>query len=71
MFEATELNRKNDRSQALFRTLFLVMTLVLIIPVLIILSTLVIKGGPIISVDFLFTSPTDGMTAGGIFPALF
>ena len=38
---------------------------------LIILSTLVYKGGAIISFDFLFTHPTDGMTAGGIFPALF
>ena len=42
----------------------------LILPVLIILGMLVYKGGPMLSVDFLFTSPTDGMTAGGIFPAL-
>jgi phosphate transport system permease protein len=40
-------------------------------PVLIILGTLIYKGGGIISVDFLFSFPTDGMTAGGIFPALF
>ena len=71
MFEATALNRRNDRTQALFRMLFLLMTLVLIVPVLIILTTLIVKGGPVLSVDFLFTSPTDGMTAGGIFPALF
>jgi phosphate transport system permease protein len=31
---------------------------------------LVYKGGSVISIDFLFTSPTDGMTAGGVFPAL-
>jgi len=31
---------------------------------------LVIKGGPAISIDFLFTDPNQGMTAGGIFPAL-
>jgi phosphate transport system permease protein len=30
----------------------------------------VIKGGSVISIDFLFTDPTNGMTAGGIFPAL-
>jgi phosphate transport system permease protein len=42
----------------------------LILPVVIILATLVYKGGPVISIDFLFTDPTDGMTAGGIFPAL-
>ena len=28
------------------------------------------KGGPALSVDFLFTYPTNGMTQGGIFPAL-
>jgi len=48
----------------------MLMTALLITPVLIILTTLIIKGGPILSIDFLFTSPTDGMTAGGIFPAL-
>jgi phosphate transport system permease protein len=46
------------------------MTLLLILPVLVILGMLIYKGGPVLSIDFLFTSPTDGMTAGGIFPAL-
>ncbi len=70
MFASTELNVRNRRLEGLFRTLFLLMTCLLIAPVLIILGTLIYKGGPIISIDFLFTSPTDGMTAGGIFPAL-
>ncbi|MGD8617872.1 MAG: phosphate ABC transporter permease PstA [Gammaproteobacteria bacterium] len=70
MFEASELNIKNQRVQKLYRILFLLMTLLLILPVLLILGTLVVKGSPIISIDFLFTSPTNGMTAGGIFPAL-
>jgi len=70
MFEASELNIKNRRVQKLYRMLFLLMTVLLIIPVLLILGTLIVKGSPIISIDFLFTSPTDGMTAGGIFPAL-
>jgi len=71
MFEATELNLKNQRTQRLYRILFMMMTGLLIAPVLIILATLIVKGGSIISIDFLFTDPTDGMTAGGIFPALF
>ncbi len=71
MFEISELNIKNQRVQRLYRTLFLMMTLLLILPVLLILGTLVVKGGSVISIDFLFTSPTDGMTAGGLFPALF
>ena len=70
MFEATELNAHNEKTQKLVKILFLLMTIILIIPVLIILGTLIYKGGPILSWDFLFTNPTDGMTAGGIFPAL-
>ncbi len=71
MFAPTDINVRNDRVQALVRLLFMVMTGLLILPVLIILGTLIYKGGSIISIDFLFTNPTDGMTAGGIFPALF
>ena len=71
MFATSQLNRRNQRSQDLFRTLFMMMTLLLILPVLMIISMLIYKGGGIISIEFLFTAPTDGMTAGGIFPALF
>jgi phosphate transport system permease protein len=71
MFEISELNKRNRKTQKLFQVLFMMMTLLLILPVMIILGTLIYKGGSIISVDFLFTHPTDGMTAGGIFPALF
>ena len=71
MFEISDLNKRNKKNQKLFQILFMMMTLLLITPVLIILGTLIYKGGSVISVDFLFTHPTDGMTAGGIFPALF
>ncbi len=71
MFETSELNIKNQRVQRLYKLLFLMMTMLLILPVLLILGTLVVKGGSVISIDFLFTAPTDGMTAGGLFPALF
>ncbi len=70
MFETTGLNKKNHRVEKLFRILFLMMTLLLIIPVLIILAMLVYRGGPAISATFLFSDPTNGMTEGGIFPAL-
>ena len=71
MFETSALNLHNQRVQRLFNILFLLMTMLLITPVLLILGTLIVKGGSVISIDFLFTSPTNGMTAGGIFPALF
>ncbi|MCU7813311.1 MAG: phosphate ABC transporter permease PstA [Candidatus Thiodiazotropha sp. (ex Notomyrtea botanica)] len=70
MFAESSLNVRNKRVQNLFRILFMMMTILLIIPVIIILGTLIAKGGSIISFDFLFTDPTNGMTAGGIFPAL-
>ena len=71
MFTETALNVRNDRVQKLFRMLFALMTGLLVLPVVIILGMLVYKGGSVLSIDFLFTHPTDGMTAGGIFPALF
>jgi phosphate transport system permease protein len=46
------------------------MTILLVIPVVVILGTLIYKGGSMISLEFLFTDPVKGMTAGGIFPAL-
>ncbi|MDX2428209.1 MAG: phosphate ABC transporter permease PstA [Xanthomonadales bacterium] len=70
MFEATPINRKNLTRQKIFRFLLGFMTATLILPVALILGTLIVKGAPVISFDFLFTSPTNGMTAGGIFPAL-
>lgn len=70
MFQTTELNRQNRRIEARIRTAFLSMTLLLILPVAVILTMLVWKGGPVLSIDFLLTEPTNGMTAGGIFPAL-
>ncbi len=70
MFEASKLNQKNDTRQKLFRFGLGSMTGLLILPVVLILGTLIYKGAPVISLEFLFTGPTKGMTAGGIFPAL-
>jgi len=70
MFEATALNERNLRVQGLFRLLFGAMTVVLVIPVLLILGILVREGGPAISFEFLFSSPSDQGRAGGILPAL-
>jgi len=69
-FLETDLNVSAKRTETLFRVLFMVMAGLLILPVLIILTTLVVKGGSIISFEFLFGFPTNGMTEGGIFPAL-
>jgi phosphate transport system permease protein len=70
MFTQTALDQRNKQVEWLFRALFLMMTILLIVPVVLILSVLIYKGGPTLSWAFLTTIPTDGMTAGGIFPAL-
>ena len=70
MFQATQLNQKNKSIEGLFKSLFLFMTVLLIIPVVIILGMLISKGAPAISLDFFLSHPTNGMTEGGIFPAL-
>ena len=69
-FIETELNVSAKRTENLFRILFMLMAGLLILPVLIILTTLIVKGSSIISFEFLFSNPTNGMTEGGIFPAL-
>jgi phosphate transport system permease protein len=69
-FLETKLNVSAKRTENLFRILFMMMAGLLILPVLIILTTLVVKGGSMLSCDFLFNKPVNGMTEGGIFPAL-
>lgn len=70
MFEATSLNRRNDRLQRAARAALFVVTGLLIVPVAVILAVLVWHGAPALSWEFLTADPTNGMTAGGIFPAL-
>ena len=70
MFEATVQNRQAARTEVIFRTAFLFMTILLVVPVLLILGILVVKGGSAISWEFLFEAPRNGMTEGGILPAL-
>jgi len=70
-FAVTGVNTRNTRIQALFRMLFMMMTILLVLPVIIIMATLIYKGGSVVTLDFLLSNPIDGMTAGGIFPALF
>jgi phosphate transport system permease protein len=71
MFTETKHNKHNKKIESLVKGIFLIMTILLILPVIVIMGTLIYKGGSIVSVNFLFTNPVDGMTAGGIFPALF
>lgn len=69
-FAETSLDQRNRRTEWLVKTMFLMMTILLIVPVGLIMAVLVVKGAPILSWEFLSTIPTNGMTAGGIMPAL-
>jgi phosphate transport system permease protein len=70
MFSASDLNLRNYQIQKRWRMLFMLMTWLLILPVLVILVLLIVRGGPAISWAFLTEFPSNGMTEGGIFPAL-
>jgi phosphate transport system permease protein len=70
MFAETSLNQRNRRVEWLVRATFLMMTIILIVPVALILGVLVTKGAPALSWEFLTAVPREGMTAGGIMPAL-
>ncbi len=70
LFAGTPRNARDHRVEWLVRTLLGMMTALLIVPVVIVLALLVVRGGSAISWEFLTTPPVDGMTAGGILPAL-
>lgn len=69
-FTATATNKRNQTKQKLIKSLFGFMTFLLIIPVVMILGTLIYKGSSAISWNFLFSFPSNGMTEGGVLPAL-
>jgi phosphate transport system permease protein len=61
--------REGRRQKVGFSVLFLA-TLLVVVPVLFIVGMIIVKGWSALSLSFLFTMPTEGMKAGGIFPAL-
>jgi phosphate transport system permease protein len=70
LFARTQDGKRAYAQQSIARAIFLSMTVLLIIPLVLILGLLVLRGAPALSTTFLFTAPSSGMTAGGIFPAL-
>ncbi len=70
MFEATPLTRRKHYSEAIARTVFLLMALLMVLPLLFIVGYLVYQAWPILSVDFLLTNPRRGMREGGLWSPL-
>jgi len=62
--------RQSRRQESIFRAVLGLATVSLLLPLIAILGLLLVRGWPALSMEFLFGSPTAGMTGGGIFPAI-
>ena len=70
MFQATRFTHRKRRYELLARAIFFLMTLLIVAPLVLIVGYLVYQAWPILSFDFLFTNPRNGMRAGGIWSPL-
>jgi phosphate transport system permease protein len=70
MFSPTSHLLNKEIKEKHFKNLLSMITFFLFLPALIIIFWLFIKGHSALSWNFIFQDPTNGMTAGGIFPAL-
>lgn len=69
-FTTTALVLKKERNQKIAHTVFGGMALAMILPLLAIVLYLVIRAWPVLGWEFLTDIPKNGMTEGGIWPAL-
>ncbi len=69
-FETSAVTAGNRSRERVFVAVLGMATALLILPLIAILGLLAFKGLPALSFEFLFTAPTAGMTAGGVFPAI-
>jgi phosphate transport system permease protein len=70
MFQATRFTLRKRRYELLARAVFFLMTLLIVTPLILIVGYLVYQAWPILSLDFLFTNPRNGMRSGGIWSPL-
>ena len=64
------IDLKKRTSQRFAFSFFTLLSYLVVAILFVILGFIIIKGGSVISWDFLTKAPEDGMTKGGIFPAL-
>jgi len=69
-FAQSPHSRGLRRREGIARAVFLCVTVLLVLPIVAIIGMLLVRGLPAITPEFLFSEPRQGMTAGGIFPAL-
>lgn len=70
IFTETPFVRRKRWTEALAKTLFLLMTAAMVAPLLLIIGYLIVKAWPIFSLDFLLENPTNRMRSGGIWAPL-
>ena len=56
--------------QRLGIALLVLVTVAVVVPIIAMIGIIIVQGLPALSVEFLFTAPSDGMRAGGIWPAI-
>lgn len=64
------VDTKKRTSQKVAFGIFTLLSYLVVVILFFILGFIIIQGGKVISWDFLTKAPADGMTAGGIFPAI-
>lgn len=70
MFRHSRYSFEKLRKQKRFESALSTITFLLFLPALTIIFWLFLKGHSALSLSFLFDDPTNGMTAGGIFPTI-
>lgn len=68
--DLTERDRRRRAGERALSRALAVATLLAAAPALAVVGLLLVRGLPAISLEFLFAFPTEGMTAGGLLPAL-
>ena len=63
-------NIKKRRSQVLAFGMFRILSISIVLILFAILGFIIYKGAGVLDWDFLTEAPSDGMTAGGIMPAI-
>jgi phosphate transport system permease protein len=70
VFATSKQSRRRHRTQTAAFVVLCGVTVLLVLPVLAILGMLFWRGAAALSLEFLFSAPLRGMTAGGIWPAI-
>ena len=70
VIQANNTDKKKRKSQAIAFTIFKLMSYMVVAILILILGFIITRGIGVISWDFLTKAPEDGMTKGGIFPAI-